>query len=345
MVDPPTTIPKGSWVLVTGANGFVASHIAREFLQRGYKVRGTVRDLEKSSWLVHDVFKSYADDGKFELVLVPDLAAKNAFDDAVKGMSAIAHVASVTNLAPDPNKVVPQTVAGATSILHAALKEPMVKAFVYTSSVNAATMFVPGNSTHVERDTWNKEVLKLAWAPPPYDPMRGMVVYAASKTEAEIAVWKFAAETKPHFSVNSISPTCILGEPLNKKHIETPYSYLKLIYDGKMAFLAAMPAFIHIDVKDVALLHVAAVLDPEVNNARLQAWADYSNWNDVLAIIQKLYPQRKFADGLPTPTALSITSDFSQPLALLKKWGHQDGWTPLEETIVDNMKNIVKWNP
>jgi hypothetical protein len=196
MAEPTTTIPKGSWVLVTGANGFVASHVVREFLQRGYKVRGTVRDLEKSSWLIQDVFKSYADNGDFELVFVPDLAARDAFDDAVKGISAIVHVASITTFSPDPNEVVTQTVAGATSILHAALREPLVKAFVYTGSITAATMCVPGNSTHVERDTWNEEALKLAWAPPPYEPSRGMFVYNASKTEAEVAVWKFVAEKK-----------------------------------------------------------------------------------------------------------------------------------------------------
>jgi nucleoside-diphosphate-sugar epimerase len=217
MADLATTIPRGSWVLVTGANEFVASHIAREFLQRGYKLRGTVRDLEKSSWLVQDVFKSYADNGDFELVFVPNLAARDAFDDAVKGMSAIVHVASITTFSPDPNVVISQTVVG-------------------------ATMYVTGNSTHVERDTWNKEALKLVWAPPPYDPPRGMFVYNASKTEAEMAVWKFVAEKPPHFSVNCIDPATIIGEPLNKKHLETPYSYLKVLYDGNMDFLGAIPS-------------------------------------------------------------------------------------------------------
>lgn len=102
---------------------------------------------------------------------------------------------------------------------------------------------------------------------------------------------------------------------------------------------------IHIDVKDVALLHVAAVLDPEVKNARLQAWAEYCDWNDVLAIVRRLYPQRTFVNDIPTPIALSMTTDLSQPLALLKKWGNQDGWKSLEETVADNMKNIVDWYP
>ncbi|KAH8588158.1 putative NAD dependent epimerase/dehydratase [Bisporella sp. PMI_857] len=343
MADPATTIPKGSWVLVTGANGFVAAHVTRELLQRGYKVRGTVRDLEKSSWLVQDVFKSYANDGKFELVLVPDLAAENAFGEAVEGMSAIIHVANFIGLAPDPNEVIPQTVASNISILHAALDQPSVKAFVYTSSVGAATM--PGSSTHIERNTWNEDALKLAWAPPPYDPMRTMVVYYASKVETERAIWKFVDEKKPHFSVNSISPGAILGEPLAKKHLETPYSFAKALYDGNTSFLAVNPSTVHVDVKDVALLHVAAVLDPEVKNARLQAWAGYCDWNDVLAIIRKLCPHRKLPDDFPPSPPLPVTTDLSQPLALLKKWGNQGGWKSLEETVVDNMKNIVAWYP
>lgn len=163
MSDLKTTIPKGSWVLVTGATGFVGSHVAKQFLERGYRVRGTVRDLAKGSWLVNNVLKSYADRGSFELALVPDLAADHAFDDVVKGMSAIAHVASIVTFDPDPNKVVPQTVAGATSIMEAALKEPSVKEFVYTSSIVAATMPVPGNNTYVERDTWNDTAVALAW--------------------------------------------------------------------------------------------------------------------------------------------------------------------------------------
>lgn len=256
MAEPATNIPTGSWILVTGANGFVASHVTQQFLQRGYKVRGTIRDLEKSSWLVQDVFKSYADNGDFELVVVPDLAAPGAFDDAIKGVSAIIHTASIVNFSPDPNEVVPQTVAGATSILHAALKEPSVKAFVYTGSISSAAIYDSEKSVHVERDTWNEEALKLAWAPPPYDSSRAFFVYNASKTEAEMAVWKFHAEKNPHFSVNCIDPSSIMGEALYKKHLETPYAYVKALYDGKAGkagFLAGIPSSKFIYSETVAL--------------------------------------------------------------------------------------------
>lgn len=98
-----------------------------------------------------------------------------------------------------------------------------------------------------------------------------------------------------------------------------------------------------IDVKDVALLHVAAILDPDVKNARLQAWADPFNWNDLLAIARRLYPHHQFIEDLPGMSELSLTTDFTQQLGLLKKWGGQDGWRTLEQTVEDNLRAIVAW--
>lgn len=50
----------------------------------GYKVRGTVRDPDKASWM-KDRFEQYGK-SNFELVAVDDMAADGAFDDAVKGI-------------------------------------------------------------------------------------------------------------------------------------------------------------------------------------------------------------------------------------------------------------------
>lgn len=98
----------------------------------------------------------------------------------------------------------------------------------------------------------------------------------------------------------------------------------------------------HIDVKDVALLHVAAILDPKINNERLQAWAENCNWNDILAIMRRLYPQRHFIDDLPGQQRLSISTDLTLSLHLLKKWGNQAGWRTLEQTIKDNVELLGK---
>jgi len=81
-------VPLGSLVLVTGASGFLGSHIADQLLSTGYKVRGTTRSRERHSW-VRSLFHARYGKNVFELVEVPEMAADGAFDEAVRGMSAL----------------------------------------------------------------------------------------------------------------------------------------------------------------------------------------------------------------------------------------------------------------
>lgn len=236
-----TTIPAGSLVLVTGATGFLASHIVLQFLKRGYRVRGTVRDLGSASWLKEGAFAPYASKGDIELVQVPDLGAEGAFDEAVKGVAAVVHVATIIPNNPDPNFTVPLTVGGVNSLMEAAAKEPSIKVFVYTSSTSAATIFTPDNQIKVDRDTFNEAVVHLAYAPP-YTPDRIMVVYAASKVAAEKAVWKFAEEKRPGFNARVVVPSGIAGEPLNDKHVTSMSNWFAYAYNGNEEILKTIPA-------------------------------------------------------------------------------------------------------
>src|SRR5713101_1239452 len=77
-------------VLVTGANGYLATWVVKKYLEAGYSVRGTVRSLSKSAFL-NDKFAHYGD--RFELVVVEDITKDGAFDEAVKDVEAIAHTA------------------------------------------------------------------------------------------------------------------------------------------------------------------------------------------------------------------------------------------------------------
>ena len=81
----PPVIAPGSWILVTGANGYIASHVADQLLEAGYKVRGTVRDIKKNSWLP-ELFDQKYGPGKFEMVVVEDMTVPDAFDEATKGI-------------------------------------------------------------------------------------------------------------------------------------------------------------------------------------------------------------------------------------------------------------------
>lgn len=58
-------------VLVTGANGFIASWIIRTLLEKGYSVRGTVRTAEKGKYLV-ETYAKYGD--RFEIFVVDDMS-------------------------------------------------------------------------------------------------------------------------------------------------------------------------------------------------------------------------------------------------------------------------------
>lgn len=74
----------GDLVLVTGVNGFIASHIADQCLRVGFKVRGTVRDINKARWM-YELFNKQYGIGQFEAVVVESMEKTEAFHEATKG--------------------------------------------------------------------------------------------------------------------------------------------------------------------------------------------------------------------------------------------------------------------
>ena len=66
------SVDKGSKVLVSGANGYIAMWIVRTLLERGFTVRGTVRTEDKGKFLIK-YFKSLEYGDKFEVVVVDDI--------------------------------------------------------------------------------------------------------------------------------------------------------------------------------------------------------------------------------------------------------------------------------
>jgi uncharacterized protein YbjT (DUF2867 family) len=89
MAPTEYAIPKGSLVLVTGANGYIGSHVVDQLLALGYRVRGTVRD--KKPWLDEYFEKKYGA-GKFESVAVPAIEDVGAFSNVAEGASGVVHV-------------------------------------------------------------------------------------------------------------------------------------------------------------------------------------------------------------------------------------------------------------
>lgn len=91
-------IPIGSLVLVTGITGFIASHVADQLLQAGYRVRGTTRDEDKAKW-VKELFASKYGEEKIETAIVLDMAEPGAFDQACEGTFVHTHELGFQNSA------------------------------------------------------------------------------------------------------------------------------------------------------------------------------------------------------------------------------------------------------
>ena len=94
----PRLTTQDGCVLLTGANGLVASYLAEELLKRGYTVHGTVRGstLRKKGKVQHlyDLQRKYstgdnATGGSIKLFECEDIGNKTALYDAGKDCSAI----------------------------------------------------------------------------------------------------------------------------------------------------------------------------------------------------------------------------------------------------------------
>lgn len=92
-----------------------------------------------------------------------------------------------------------------------------------------------------------------------------------------------------------------------------------------------------VDVRDVALLHVAAVIDPELKSRRLYAWAHNYRWNDVVEVMRKLYPGKTFMDDFKDVKTTEARVDKEVSEALLEKWGRH-GWISFETCIKDTLE-------
>lgn len=88
-------LPPSAWILVTGANGYLASHIVQLLLEMGYHVRGTVRNSKP--WL-NKYFEDKFGKGKFETIVISDITKEGAFEVATHGCAGVIH--SVCNLLP-----------------------------------------------------------------------------------------------------------------------------------------------------------------------------------------------------------------------------------------------------
>ncbi|GFZ45475.1 hypothetical protein JCM24511_03201 [Saitozyma sp. JCM 24511] len=338
-------VEPGSKILVTGASGYIAAHIVREYLEQGYDVRGTVRDTGKGEYLAN-LFKDSK--GKFEYVIVREIAEEGAFDEAVKGVDGVAHVASpVTFVVKHLDDVAIPAVNGTVGVLKSIQKNaPQVRRVVYTAS--SGSINGPGGppTRYTEAD-WNS--VDLAKCAEMGSDAPGDSKYRASKVLAERAFWQFFDDEKPTFDGATIHPPMVYGpivhqcdDPKKLNHSVGNRIYPYVAGRMKQSDLPESGSNF-VDVRDVALAQVKAMTLPEAGGERFIVSNGPYSGNDVCVVLNKEFPDLPdVPKGDTTPgyrESLVATSNFVDGSKAVQVLGIT--YRSLEETFRDTAKSLI----
>ncbi|KAH8161410.1 hypothetical protein CIB48_g6837 [Xylaria polymorpha] len=334
------TIPLDSTILVTGANGLIASWIVDKFLAAGYRVRGTVRSISRCSWM-KSFFADRYGPGRFELIEVSNFSAPGAWDLSVKGVAGVVGVAGEAGLElVDIDAALDLEFPFVTGLLKAAKDEPSVKSVVFTSSAWAA--FTPDPSKKITLHEWsyNDDAVRLVRSNASQEE-KGFAPYMAFKAILEQRIWDWVRAEKPSYTFNTILPQTVFGPTLSPENqgIQSTCGLVKFLRDGvHLDVLASVRAQRCIDTRDLGLLYVAALTTPGVNGERLFACGSKYSFFRISQILQALEPERK------TPTVrddgwdqLEVPNQRAEGLVRSLKG---QGWATLEDSIADCLKSI-----
>ena len=259
-------------VLVTGISGFIAKHVALEFLKAGYRVRGTVRVKARGD-KVMETLAGHTDTQGLEFVEA-DLNSDAGWDEAMQGCDCVAHLASPFPMAQpkDENELVRPAVEGTLRVLRAA-KRAGVQRFVQTSST-AAVMYDFGKSPQqFDEDDWTNVS----------EP--GITAYVKSKTLAEKAAREFIEKEGGDMYFATVNPGLVLGPSLDSD-IGTSLEVVQMLLTGKYpgAPRLKMPA---VDVRDIARMHRLAMETEAASGGRYLGVSDAVWMMDVAQALRK----------------------------------------------------------
>ena len=165
-------------VLITGANGFIASHIIELLLTTtNYNVRASVRNIQDTSKVAHLV--TFPNARRRLRLFEADILEQGSFDNAMKDVQVVFHVAAPYFLTSDDpyRDLVEPLETGTFNVLTSATKSERVHTIVLTSSMRAIADR-PREKEFTEDDWNNDSNLKR-------NP------YFYSKLKAERSAWDF----------------------------------------------------------------------------------------------------------------------------------------------------------
>jgi len=243
-------------VLVTGGTGFIGLHCLQQLLDKGYKVRTTIRSESRKQEVLEAMKKHSSNCENLEFYIA-DLLKDDGWKEAVEGSKYVLHVASPFFLGEPENEdvFIKPAVEGTLRVLKACADADVQKV-VLTSSFAAVGYGHPREKQVYTEEDWSSVDGEIS-------------AYAKSKTLAEKAAWEFVEnlEESKKFDLTVINPVAVTG-PMLTSDIGSSNDFLLKLISGSMP---ACPK-IHmgyIDVRDVAKAHIFSMTEEKTNGERI----------------------------------------------------------------------------
>lgn len=251
---------------VTGATGFVGSHVARELAAQGADLRVLVRKTSRKDNIA-DIKAEHAEG---------DLRDAASLKKAMSGCDAVFHVAADYRLwTPEPRQMYQSNVEGTRALIEAA-RETGVRRVVYCSSV--ATMgFKPGKNPDPVKESDRVSIADMIGHYKRSKFMAEQVALEAGKNGANVVI---------------VNPTTPIGENDIKP---TPTG--RIVVDFlKRNFPAYVETGLNLaDVKEVARGHILAYEKAKPGERYILGGEDLT--------LKQLLDKLAAITGLPSPTA------------------------------------------
>ncbi|KAJ6028915.1 uncharacterized protein N7446_011745 [Penicillium canescens] len=293
-------IDPGSFVLVTGGNGFIAAHCIATLLRSNYRVRATVRSFEKGEATRKSLSSAGVDNlSLLEIAVVPDPTDLNAFIAILHGCQAILHLASAFNYDAVPGefeeKLMIPAVKGTQVVCEAARLDPNIRRVVIMSSfasVYDASLGLQPGRVYTEND----------WCPLTYeDGVTASMVptaYRASKVVAERAAWDYIRDNPVQYQLMTLCPGMVFGRMI---HPISSLSQLnasnqiiwQVLSAGKDAEVPPTKAPVWIDVEDLAETSLRTLTFSGSGNERFLVTQASYDTQEVADIIRSGLPDRQ----------------------------------------------------
>lgn len=316
-------------VLLTGVTGFLGSHIAIQLLNKGYAVRGTLRDMVRAE-SIRKVIATHAPVADHLSFFEAELTDSAVWDRATAGMDFVMHVASPfpRKLPKHEDDLIKPARDGVINVMRAALKNG-VKRVIQTSSMGAIIYGKERNqrSCVYTENHWTDIDFKADTTP-----------YLRSKTIAEKAAWHFIAANPGGTELSVICPGAILG-PVLEEDFGTSANIVIKIMDGSSPAIPRI-GFDIVDVRSVADLHIRAMESSKAAGERFIASEGFLWFKEVAEILRQRYPDKKIPKRILPDWCVRLFSYVEPALKpVLLDLG--------VERRVDHSKavKVLEWNP